>query len=90
MRPIEEEDELAQERRIARMEMIDRYPEEMRKLVHEYGWALVNQFINCGIDKPRQIRHLVETTLDEFSPTRGTHSFQGLRGALPRPDELKE
>lgn len=70
-----------QERRIARMEMIDRYPAEIRALVHEYGWAVVNALIDVGVKKPKQIRHVVEVVLNEFSPTRGTGSAQGTRAA---------
>lgn len=71
--------ERVQARRIARMEMIDKYPEEIRKLVHEYGWTVVHALIDCGVEKPNQIQHIVETILDEFSPTRGSFSAQGIR-----------
>lgn len=68
---------LVQERRIARMEYIDDLPAGIRALVHEYGYTVVDQFLALGVTNPRHIKHLVETVLDEFSPTRGSGSFQG-------------
>jgi hypothetical protein len=72
------EDHVA-ETRAARMQKIDESSPEMRALFNEYGSGLVFQFINLGITNPRHIRHLVERTLDEFSPTRGSYSKQGIR-----------
>lgn len=69
----------AQETRAARMAKIDDASPEMRAVFNDYGSGLVFQFINLGITNPRHIRHLVETTLDEFSPTRGSYSKQGIR-----------
>lgn len=70
------------ERRRARMEVIDSQPPEIRQLVHEYGWSVVNTLLMCGVTKPKHIRHIVETVLDEFSPTRGSFSSQGTRNQL--------
>lgn len=47
------------ERRRRRMEEIDRLLPEMRMLVKEEGWTIVKAFIDCGVLKPRQIRHLI-------------------------------
>lgn len=69
-------------KRIKRMATIDGMPADLRALVNDYGLNIVQQFLNFGIRNPKQIRHLVETVLDEFSPTRGTFSGQGLRVAL--------
>ena len=69
------------ERRRQRMARIDQMPYEVRTLVHEYGLNTVNSFLDCGVRDPRRIRHLVEVVLDEFSPTRGARSSQGLRNA---------
>lgn len=52
---------------------------EMRAVVHEYGYSVVHMLTGFGINKPRQIKHVVETILDEFSPTRGSFSKQGIR-----------
>jgi hypothetical protein len=71
--------EKVQAKRIARMEMIDKFPVEIRELVHEYGWSIVHALIDVGVKKPSHIRHVVERVLDEFSPTRGTYSKQGIR-----------
>ena len=72
-------------RRKARMEMIDGMPPEVRALVHEYGLNVVYAFLQCGVTKPKQIRHLAETVLDEFSPTRGCSSSQGVRATNNAP-----
>lgn len=66
-------------RRAARMDFIDRLLPEIRALVHEYGYTVVRTLLDLGVSKPNQIRHVVETVLDEFSPTRGTYVSQGTR-----------
>ncbi len=68
-----------QENRCRRMERIDGMAPEMRALVHAYGNTVVETCQQLGVTKPAQIRHLVETILDEFSPTRGSFSRQGKR-----------
>jgi hypothetical protein len=68
------------ERRQARMDHVDRLPQSTRDLVHQYGYAVVKAFLDCGVTKSSRIRHLVETVLNEFSPSRGTNSAQGPRG----------
>jgi hypothetical protein len=73
---------IVERRRSARMDEIDRLSPALRECVHDYGWHVVNTFLQMGIRKPSKLRHLVETVLDEFSPTRGTHSRQGSRGAF--------
>lgn len=70
---------VVQSRRMARMDKIDAMSAEMRALVNEYGFRVVDTHIRLGITKPRHIRHLVETVLDEFSPSRGSPSAQGRR-----------
>lgn len=69
-------------KRAARMERVDGFDPETRALVHQYGLNVVTQFHNQNITSPSKIRHLVETVLDEFSPTRGTFSGQGRRVEL--------
>ena len=68
-----------EKRRRDRMTRIDAMPADMRQLVHEYGLRVVDTCTALGITKARRIRHIVEAVLDEFSPTRGTHSAQGTR-----------
>ena len=43
--------------------------------------------MDVGVEKPKHIRHVVETVLNEFSPTRGSFSAQGIRTLhdLPQP-----
>ncbi|MBN8955042.1 MAG: hypothetical protein J0H17_00300 [Rhizobiales bacterium] len=67
--------------RMRRMGRIDAMSPALRGLVNDYGYHVVDTCIGLGVGKPRQIRHLVETILDEFSPTRGTGSAQGQRGS---------
>lgn len=64
-------------RRRARMDVIDQMTPELRQLVNEYGNHLINQYLNMGVTKPNKIRHLIEETLNELSPIRGSNSYQG-------------
>lgn len=72
-------DQMVMRKRVARMDAVDGLPVELRSLVHEYGYSVVRAFMDIGVRKPKHIRHLVETVLNEFSPTRGSYSIQGLR-----------
>lgn len=72
--------EIVDRKRSARMREIDALPPELRACVHDYGWTVVFAFMQGGVQKPKRIRHLVETVLNEFSPTRGSFSAQGVRG----------
>jgi len=76
-----------QDRRVRRMARIDALSPDIRELVHEYGFNIVNGFLDHGVVKPRAIRHLVETVLDEFSPTRGSFSSQGPSAHQPTTPE---
>lgn len=69
----------AEARASRRMSEIDALSPDLRKVVHDYGYMIVRNFLNCGVRKPSHIRHLVETVLNEFSPTRGSYSRQGRR-----------
>lgn len=64
------------------MRKIDNLSPELRELVHSYGFTVVKSFMDVGVSKPKHIRHLVETVLDNFSPTRGTFSNQGVSTQL--------
>lgn len=68
-----------QDKRVARMNRVDSWPKELRDLVNEYGFTIVDMLYRLGVTKPNQIRHVVEAILDEFSPTRGSYSRQGVR-----------
>lgn len=41
------------------IECVDDLPPGLRDCVHEFGWSVVQSFIQNGIKKPAQIRHLV-------------------------------
>jgi hypothetical protein len=66
-------------RRAARMKTIDTWPKDRRECVHDYGFTVVNTLVSLGITETRHIRHIVNTVLNEFSPSRGTFSGQGIR-----------
>lgn len=76
-------------RRRDRMARIDAMPPDMRELVHKYGLRIVDACTALGITKARHITHLVECVLDEFSPTRGSHSVQGIRTPTNSVEETK-
>ena len=71
--------EMVAVKRANRMSKIDQYDPAIRSLIHEYGFAVVKTIYDLGVTKPAQIKHIVETVLDEFSPTRGSYSSQGIR-----------
>ncbi len=71
--------EIVDNRRRVRMERVDAMSPALRACVNEYGLCLVEAFLQVGVTKPRHIRHIVEMTLNEFSPTRGSFSAQGVR-----------
>lgn len=75
------------ERRTKRMSKVDAMPPDVRALVYEYGLNVVNALMECGVKEPRRIKHIVETVLDEFSPTRGSKSRQGPRSPMD-PSEV--
>ena len=68
-------------KRQARMDRVDGMPDELRRLVHEYGLTVVTALLDVGVTKPKRIRHVVETVLNEFSPTRGCFSSQGVEAS---------
>lgn len=79
IRDLEDFQRAVERRRKKRMAKVDAMSPELRALVHEYGFHIVNQFMMNGVTSHRIIRHLVEIVLDEFSPTRGSFSVQGIR-----------
>lgn len=93
MRDPDEHQRFVDGKRTARMARVDALSPELRALVHEYGYNIVDNFIRLGVPKPKHIRHLVEMVLDEFSPTRGAYSRQGIRtevGAHPAAAKLDD
>lgn len=44
-----------------RMALIDSQPPAIRLLVHEYGWNVVKVFLDAGLTKPNQIKHIIHT-----------------------------
>lgn len=60
-----------------RMKQIDALPREFRELVHEFGFAVIKAFLDCGLRKPNQIRHLIALcrgqTIDGRPADYGNH-----------------
>lgn len=73
-------------KRANRMAAVDSYPPPIRVMIHDYGLTVVKTIYDLGIRKPNQIKQIVETVLNEFSPTRGSYSVQGIRSQI---DETK-
>lgn len=72
------------DKRRARMAKVDALPPDIRELVHQYGLTTVQACMDHGVRRAASIRHIVETVLNEFSPTRGSYSKQGLRTEVDR------
>lgn len=51
-----------------RMEVIDSLTPDQRKVVHDFGWHLVKEFMQRGVTRPKDIRALVNTVLNELRP----------------------
>lgn len=44
-----------------RMSKIDSLSPDLRMLVHEEGWTVVDAFLRLGVTKAKHIRHLIQT-----------------------------
>jgi hypothetical protein len=85
----EEFQALVDMKRRKRMARVDQISPELREMVNDYGLPVVTCLMDLGVTKPNQIKHVVETILDEFSPTRGSSSHQGvtvITGGFRKPD----
>lgn len=71
--------EFVDRRRAARMDVVDDLPEDWRQLVHDYGLSVTIAIRDSGVAKVKNARHIIETVLNELSPTRGPSSSQGRR-----------
>lgn len=76
--------------RVARMESVDAMTPELRQCVHDFGLNVVKTLMDVGVVKPKHIRHVVERVLDEFSPTRGTYSMQGIRSSVDESGRVEK
>lgn len=54
-------DYAAHQRAVARMARIDDLPPSLRECVHEYGWTIVNAFLQAGVRKAKHIHHVIAT-----------------------------
>lgn len=71
-----EHNTLFNDRVVKRMNRIDKLPQPLRALVHEYGLSIVTAFIDAGMYDAKRIRHCIETVLNELSPLRKPTSSQ--------------
>jgi len=46
-----------------RMARVDSMSPDLRSVVHEHGLEIVQEFLNVGINKPKTIKHLIDTVL---------------------------
>lgn len=53
--------EIDNEKRRKRMEQIDALSPEVRAIVHEEGWTIVDAFMRAGVTRAKIIRHLIMT-----------------------------
>lgn len=72
------------------MERVDAMPDDVRALVHEYGLHVVQALLDSGVTKARNMRHVVEAVLNEFSLTRGATSHQGPSALTQKAREMTE
>jgi hypothetical protein len=45
------------------MDRIDSLPKEIRELIHEYGYTVVDAFLNQKVTKASAIRHLIQAVM---------------------------
>lgn len=77
-------------KRRARMSRVDAMPSDVRHMVHEYGLHVVNALLDSGVTRAKNMRHIVESILDEFSPTRCASSYQGPRALTQKAREMTQ
>ena len=67
-------------KRAARMAKVDALPQDVREVVHDWGLSIVDAFWDIGVRKGKQMRHIIETVLNETrAPQGGTFSSQGIK-----------
>src|ERR1700761_3981407 len=70
-------------------EDVDLLPPALRDLVHEFGWSVVRNFLDCGVTDPRRIRHLVHTVwLGPREPGNKRAAGKQVSGSLAALDDF--
>lgn len=69
------------QRATMRMEKIDSLAPDVRELVHEFGWTVVNAFLTHGVTKARIIRHLIMMVVDGAQSETAGRGFVKARAA---------
>lgn len=77
------------ERAAKRMDRVDAMPPDLRKVVHEYGLEVVQEFINCGVKTPKTIRHLIATVRHEDHPC-GQPRFKINKGVSAKQNPIRD
>jgi hypothetical protein len=65
------------DKRQARFKEIDKLSKEQKAVVHDWGYNIVDNFIRCGVTKPKHMRHLIRVILDDTRPEEKSYSKQG-------------
>ena len=47
------------------MQKVDNLTPELRSVVHDWGFCLVDNFMMCGVTNAKHIRHLINLTIME-------------------------
>lgn len=68
-------------KRRAALDAVDHLPPELRALVHDFGWPLVQTFLACGVTKPGAIRHLI-TMCWQNAQGAGTERRRGMEAGI--------
>jgi len=53
------------DKRQKRFTEIDTLSPQLKEVVHEWGYSLVKDFMNCGTKNPKHIRHLIVRVIQE-------------------------
>lgn len=53
-----------------RMARVDKFPPDVREVIHEFGLEVVQEFWNHNVRKPNAIRHLVEVVQGKYADGR--------------------
>lgn len=75
------------EKVVARMEIIDALPKDIRELVHEFGYTMVRAFLDQKVTKPSSIRHLILQVQRGSLDTGNGKSAQSGRAMVVIPSE---
>lgn len=76
-----------QEKIVARMNRIDALPKGVRELIHEFGYTVVNAFLDQKVTNPASIKHLILQVQRGSLDTGNGKSSQNGRVMVAIPSE---